>query len=80
MDVPDRARVVVAGGGVALVRAIKSLDKVEGANEDEKIGVSIVRKSLEFPVRVIAENAGQEGSVVFQAVAKAKEMAEKAAA
>ncbi|MEK7257814.1 MAG: chaperonin GroEL, partial [Bacteroidota bacterium] len=60
---------IVAGGGVALVRAIKSLDGLKGKNEDEHIGVNIVRKSLEAPVRVIAENAGEEGSVVFQAVA-----------
>lgn len=60
---------IVAGGGVALVRAIKSLDNVKGANEDENIGVQIVRKALESPLRTIAENAGVEGSVVFQKVA-----------
>ena len=63
---------IVTGGGVALVRAIDALKKVEGVNEDENVGINIVRKALEAPVRVIAENAGQEGSVVFQAVANGK--------
>ncbi|MEZ4955627.1 MAG: chaperonin GroEL [Saprospiraceae bacterium] len=63
---------IVTGGGVALVRAIAALKKLEGANDDENVGINIVRKALEAPVRVIAENAGQEGSVVFQAVANAK--------
>ncbi len=63
---------IVAGGGVALVRAIPVLDKVKGINDDETIGVNIVRKSLEAPIRVIAENAGAEGSVVFQAVSNGK--------
>ncbi|MBX2816452.1 MAG: chaperonin GroEL [Saprospiraceae bacterium] len=61
---------IVAGGGVALVRALASLDKVVTENEDEAIGVNIVRKALEAPVRVIANNAGVEGSVVLQAVAQ----------
>ena len=64
---------IVAGGGVALVRAIASLDKVKGANEDEQIGVNIVRKSLESPIRVIAENAGMDGSIVFHKVLDSKE-------
>ena len=63
---------IVAGGGVALVRAIKSLKNVEGDNEDQNIGIQIVRKALEAPVRTIAENAGVEGSVIFQAVLKEK--------
>ncbi|MDX1684199.1 MAG: chaperonin GroEL [Saprospiraceae bacterium] len=63
---------IVPGGGVALVRAIDALDKVDGANEDEKIGVNIVRKALEYPLRVIAENAGVEGSVVLQDVLSKK--------
>ncbi len=63
---------IVPGGGVALVRAIKSLENLKGKNDDETIGVNIVRKSLEAPVRVIAENAGEEGSVVFQKVAEGK--------
>ncbi|MEZ4910489.1 MAG: chaperonin GroEL [Saprospiraceae bacterium] len=63
---------IVAGGGVALVRAINSLDTVKGANEDENLGIQIVKKALEYPLRTIAENAGVDGSVVFQEVAKAK--------
>jgi len=63
---------IVAGGGVALVRAIASLDKVDGANEDENIGINIVRKALEQPLRVISENAGVEGSVVLQEVKNSK--------
>ena len=63
---------IVAGGGVALVRAINALDKVAGANEDENVGVQIVRKSLEAPLRIIASNAGLEGSVVLQKVMEGK--------
>ena len=64
---------IVAGGGVALVRAISVLDGLKGANEDENIGINIVRKALEAPVRIIADNAGAEGSVVLQAVAQGKD-------
>jgi chaperonin GroEL len=59
---------IVAGGGVALVRAIASLANFKSENEDENIGVQIVRKALESPLRTIAENAGVEGSVVLQRV------------
>ncbi len=59
---------IVAGGGVALVRAISSLDKAKAVNDDEKIGIGIVRKALEAPIRVIAENAGVDGSIVFHKV------------
>jgi len=62
---------IVPGGGVALVRAIASLENVKGINEDETIGIQIVRKSLEYPLRTIAENAGVEDSVVLQEVMKA---------
>ena len=62
---------IVCGGGVALLRAIDSLEKVKANNEDEKIGVEIVKKALESPLRVIAENAGVAGSVVAMNV-KAK--------
>jgi chaperonin GroEL len=61
---------IVAGGGVALVRTIKSLDGLKGVNEDENLGIQIVKKALEAPLRIIAENAGVDGSVVFQEVAK----------
>ena len=56
---------IVTGGGVALIRAIKCLDKVSGENEDENLGIQIIKKSLEYPVRIIAENAGVDGAVVF---------------
>ncbi len=58
---------IVAGGGVALVRCLKALDKVE-AEGDEAIGVDIVRRSLESPVRQIAENAGIDGAIVCEKV------------
>ena len=59
---------IVPGGGVALVRAIEALDKVLTSNEDEKIGVNIIRIALEAPLRTIVFNAGGEGSVVIQKV------------
>jgi chaperonin GroEL len=59
---------IVPGGGVALVNAMKVLDDVKMNNEDEQIGVNIVRKSLEVPMRKIAENAGKEGSVIVENV------------
>ncbi len=59
---------IVIGGGVALVNAMKSLDKLKGENEDQNMGVQIVRKALEAPIRTIAENAGVDGSVVLQNV------------
>ncbi|WP_439154983.1 chaperonin GroEL [Yoonia sp.] len=55
---------IVVGGGVALVQAAKSLDGVEGANSDQNVGIAIVRKALEAPLRQIAENSGVDGSVV----------------
>ena len=61
---------IVAGGGVALVRTIKGLGDLKGLNEDENLGIQIVKKALEAPLRIIAENAGVDGSVVFQEVAK----------
>ena len=56
---------VVAGGGTALLQAIPALDALE-AEGDEKIGIDIVRKALEAPVRTIAENAGYEGTLVVE--------------
>jgi len=55
---------VVPGGGVALLRAIKALDNLKIDNEDQKVGVSIVRKALQSPARQIFQNAGEDGSVV----------------
>ncbi|MBK9981529.1 MAG: chaperonin GroEL [Saprospiraceae bacterium] len=63
---------IVTGGGVALVNAIKSIENLKGANDDETIGIQIVKKSLEAPLRIIAENAGVEGSVVLMEVVKSK--------
>lgn len=62
----------VVGGGVALVRAIASIKNLKGANEDETIGVQIVKKALESPLRTIANNAGVEGSVILQRVMNSK--------
>ncbi|WP_185872633.1 chaperonin GroEL [Blattabacterium cuenoti] len=61
---------IVAGGGVALVRAIKSLDHIIGDNPDQDTGIQIVRRSLEEPLRQIVANAGGEGSVVVAKVAE----------
>nr|BCX01243.1 MAG: 60 kDa chaperonin [Bacteroidota bacterium] len=65
---------IVPGGGVALVRCIKKLDELQLEDADQRIGVSIVRRALEEPLRQIAENAGWEGSVVLQKVLEAKEV------
>ena len=63
---------VVAGGGIAFIRAIPTLDKVKVENEDQETGVAIVRRALEAPLRTIVENAGFEGSVVVQKVKEGK--------
>jgi chaperonin GroEL len=63
---------IVPGGGVALVRAQAALEKVKGT-EDEKIGVDIVRRALEEPIRMIAQNAGAEGSIVVARVKESKD-------
>ncbi len=63
---------IVPGGGVALVRAIEKLAGVEGASEDETMGIRIVRRSLEEPLRQIAANAGQEGAVIVEEVRSKK--------
>jgi chaperonin GroEL len=59
---------IVPGGGIAFIRAIESLAKTKGANEDENTGVQIVRRALEEPLRTIVANAGIEGSIVVQKV------------
>jgi chaperonin GroEL len=63
---------IIPGGGVAYIRAIEALKNVEVDNEDQSTGVNIVRLALEAPLRVIAENAGQEGSVVVNKVREGK--------
>ena len=55
---------IVPGGGVTLLYAIKALDKIEGANDDQDTGIDIVRRALQAPVMQIAENAGVNGAVV----------------
>jgi chaperonin GroEL len=55
---------IVPGGGVALLRAAKALDKLRTENDDQKVGINIVRKALSWPTRLIAGNAGEDGSVV----------------
>ncbi|MDO8802954.1 MAG: chaperonin GroEL [Elusimicrobiota bacterium] len=59
---------IIPGGGVALIRAVKALDKVKGSNEDETTGINIVRRAIYAPLRIIAENAGMDGSIVIDKV------------
>jgi len=63
---------IIAGGGVAYVRAMAALEGLKGDNEDETTGVAIVRRSLEEPLRQIVENAGLDGAVVAQKVKEGK--------
>ncbi|HET8866610.1 MAG TPA: chaperonin GroEL [Gracilimonas sp.] len=64
---------IVPGGGVALLRTIKSLDKIKGETADENVGVQIIRRALESPLRTIANNAGAEGAIVVQKVLEGKD-------
>ena len=66
---------IVPGGGVALVNAVSSLEKVKMDNDDEQIGINIVRKALEIPMRKIVENAGKDGSVIVENVRQAQKKA-----
>jgi chaperonin GroEL len=63
---------IVPGGGTAFIRAIASLDSFRSSNEDEKLGVQIVRRALESPIRTIVENAGLEGSVIVNKIKDGK--------
>ncbi|MFM6965504.1 MAG: chaperonin GroEL [Sphingomonadales bacterium] len=63
---------IVPGGGVALIRAIETLDKLKGANEDEMTGIQIVKRAAEEPLRQIIANAGGEGAIVVQKVREGK--------
>jgi chaperonin GroEL len=63
---------IVAGGGVALLRCLPAIEAVKTANEDEQIGVGIIKRSVESPLRALAINAGVEGSVIVEAVKKSK--------
>ena len=64
---------IVAGGGVAYIRTLKSLETLKGDNEDENTGIQIIRRSLEEPLRQIVANAGGEGSVVVNKVREGKD-------
>ena len=64
---------VVPGGGVALIRALKKLEKVKGENEDQDHGIAIVRRAMQEPLRQIVLNTGEEPSVVVQRVLEAKD-------
>jgi chaperonin GroEL len=63
---------IVAGGGVALIRCISAIETVKGDNDDEKIGVDIIKRAVEGPLRSLAANAGVEGSLIVQEVKKRK--------
>ena len=64
------SKVIVAGGGVALIRARQAVLGLKGANHDQSVGVDIVLKAIEAPLRSIVENAGGEASVVINEVAR----------
>lgn len=63
---------IVAGGGVAYIRAIESLDGLKGENDDETTGIAIIKRAVEEPLRQIVANAGKEGAVVVQKVSEGK--------
>jgi len=63
---------IVPGGGVAYIRTIEALDKLKGENSDELTGINIVKRALEEPLRIIAANAGVDGSIVVQKVKEGK--------
>jgi chaperonin GroEL len=63
---------IVPGGGVALIRALDSLEGLKGANEDETVGIQIIKRAIEEPLRQICANAGVEGSVVIREVRSGK--------
>jgi chaperonin GroEL len=63
---------IVAGGGVALVRTLPALDKLKTDDDDERFGINIIKKAIEAPIREIAENAGAEGSIIFETVKEKK--------
>jgi chaperonin GroEL len=63
---------VVAGGGVAFIRAVAAITKLKGENDDQQVGINILRRAIEEPLRQIVKNAGGDPSVVLNAVAKGK--------
>ena len=64
---------IVPGGGVALIRAMNTLDKLKGENDDEMTGIAIVKRAIEEPLRQIIANAGGEGAVIVQKVKEGKD-------
>ncbi|MFI5235057.1 MAG: chaperonin GroEL [Gemmatimonadales bacterium] len=64
---------IVPGGGVALIRAQASLDRIKGLSEDEKVGVEIIRRAIEEPIRMISLNAGVEGAIVVGKIKESKD-------
>jgi len=64
---------IVPGGGVAYIRALEKLSNVKGENEDENIGIEIIRRAVEEPLRQIAKNAGKEGAVIVQKIKEGKD-------
>ncbi|MCL4847556.1 MAG: chaperonin GroEL [Acidobacteria bacterium] len=67
---------IVPGGGVALLRAAKVLDKLKGESTDQQVGINMIKRAIEEPLRWIAQNAGQEGSIVVSKVKEAKHVEE----
>ncbi len=66
---------ILPGGGVALLRAVKALDKLKPANEDQRTGVQIVRRAIQTPARQIASNAGEDGSIIVGKILESNEFA-----
>ncbi|MGD2025197.1 MAG: chaperonin GroEL, partial [Methyloceanibacter sp.] len=64
---------IVPGGGVALLRALDAIESLRAANDDQKVGINIVRRALQAPLRQIAENAGEDGAVVVGKILDKKE-------
>ncbi len=64
---------IIPGGGVAYIRAISALDSLKGENDDEDTGITIVKRAIEEPLRIIAENAGIDGSIAVQKVKEGKD-------
>jgi chaperonin GroEL len=64
---------IIPGGGAALIYAGRALDKLKGANDDQTVGVNIVRKAIQAPTRQIAENAGEDGSVIIGKLLESKD-------
>ncbi len=65
---------ILPGGGVALLRAAKALDKIKGSDEDEKTGIDIIRRAVEAPIKQIAWNSGVEGAIVVDKVLESKDV------